>query len=399
MENKMRIAALCALAAGMAFAAPNVKIDSVLQRYPWSNIVDIRYTVSGLAEGAKADLAISAKIDGGETFAVTNATVEANGSYVQQWTPGPGICTTNCTMFGELTPPRDYMIVNLTNGAIRYEAWTSQETANATYNTNLYKTTHMVFRRIPAAEGVILQTNAIGRSFRFSHDYYIGVFPVTEAQYKLLVKDGSGTSRGDTCPVGSISWEQIRGTRTNFNEVAGIDFATDSTTNFIAVLNKKVKAYYGGDAANAKFDLPTEAAWEYAAAAGTSCTNEYFFGPTGADLGTYAWYSANSGNVAHPVGTKEPNPWGLYDVYGNVFEWVRDRWDGNTFGTLDAQREMPSDGFMAASSGSDDARRDRGGSYYGDASYSQCTSLWRSWADYDSKYWNYGFRLAWGVQE
>lgn len=79
------------------------------------------------------------------------------------------------------------------------------------------------------------------------------------------------------------------------------------------------------------YRLPTEAEWEYACRAGT--TNQFFFGdypnyafnPTNTPLGNYSWYFKNSRGAPHPVGQKLPNPWGLYDVYGNMCEWVIDR--------------------------------------------------------------------------
>ena len=110
------------------------------------------------------------------------------------------------------------------------------------------------------------------------------------------------------------------------------------------------------------YRLPTE--WEYSCRAGT--TTEYSFGDSESELGDYAWYDENSGGTTHPVGGKKPNPWGLYDMHGNVFERCQDWHDDYPSGSVTDP--------TGAASGFD--RVVRGGCYFGHSVF--CCSACRN---------------------
>jgi len=159
--------------------------------------------------------------------------------------------------------------------------------------------------------------------------YYLGKYEVTQKQWREVMGSNPSYFKGDDLPVENMPWIDAQ--------------------EFVMKLNEKE----GTD----KYRLPSEAEWEYAARAGT--TTRYYFGNDASDLGNYEWYFSNSGRRTHSVGQKEPNPWGLYDIHGNVFEWVQDRWHNTYDGA-------PTDG-SAWEDGISPYRVSRGGSCNFDA--------------------------------
>lgn len=128
--------------------------------------------------------------------------------------------------------------------------------------------------------------------------------------------------------------------------------------------------------------LPTEAEWEKAARAGS--TGKYCFGDSESTLGQYCWYSSNSGSRTHPVGTKKPNKWGIYDMHGNVWEWCSDWYDEDYY------NNSPRDNPGGPNSGNKRVLR---GSTVGYAA-KYCRSAYRLGCDPDLALFSPGFRCA-----
>lgn len=149
--------------------------------------------------------------------------------------------------------------------------------------------------------------------------YYMGKYEVTQGQWKKVMGENPSHFKdcGDDCPVESVNWTEVQA--------------------FIAELSKM---------SGQKYRLPTEAEWEYAARsggkmekwAGTSSQNK---------LGDYGWYDANSGDRTHPVGKKQPNALGLYDMTGNVWEWINDFYGESYY------QKSPRDNPQGAEEGTD----------------------------------------------
>jgi formylglycine-generating enzyme required for sulfatase activity len=185
-----------------------------------------------------------------------------------------------------------------------------------------------------------------------SEAFYLGKYEVTQKQWYEVIGDNPSYFKGDDLPVEMVSWDDVQEFIKKLNEIENTD----------------------------KYRLPTEAEWEYAARAGT--TTRYSFGDDDSKLGEYAWYRENSEDKTHPVGKKGANPWGLYDMHGNVWEWVQDEWH-------DTYDGAPVDG-SAWEDGVGAIRVSRGGSWISDAG--RCRSA-RCFYAPGFRGLNLGFRL------
>ena len=202
-----------------------------------------------------------------------------------------------------------------------------------------------------------------GHLVKISKPFYFGVYEVTQAQYEQV--------------MGARPWQGKDHVR------EGADYPVsyvghDDAVEFCRRLSKKEGVEYR---------LPTEAEWEYACRAGT--TTVFSFGDDASNLRQYAWYNHNSWDIgedyAHRVGQKQPNPWGLYDMYGNVWEWCQD-WYG-PYGS----EKVVSDPVGSAQGGGD--RVLRGGSFIGRAALVRSANRFSNLPDFRN-YIVVGFRVA-----
>ncbi|MBK8811544.1 MAG: SUMF1/EgtB/PvdO family nonheme iron enzyme [Acidobacteria bacterium] len=173
------------------------------------------------------------------------------------------------------------------------------------------------------------------RKVTISEGFWMGKYEVTQGQWRALMDSNPSYFKtcGDDCPVEQVSW--------------------NDAVEFIAKLNEKNDGF--------EYSLPSEAEWEYAARAGT--TGDHYD-----SVDEIAWHNGNSDFKTHPVGGKKPNSFGLFDMSGNVCEWVQDIYNEKGYGGL------PTDGSANLSVGDPGSRVLRGGSWF-DGAYNSRSAL------------------------
>lgn len=210
------------------------------------------------------------------------------------------------------------------------------------YNSSGKLITSIDFCKMPAGQFMMGEKGS-QHQVNITKDFYLGKYPVTQAQWQALMGDNPSHFKGDpNLPMEGVSWNDCQEYCMRFTQQAGHEL----------------------------YRLPTEAEWEYACRAGSS--GDYCYGDGEDRLREYGWYHDNSGSKTQPVGKLKPNAWGLYDMHGNVWEWCEDCYDKNATRVL------------------------RGGSWINVERNLRCAYRYRSYPS--SRYYNFGFRCAQDVR-
>ena len=336
--------AVMALILAYAAAGATVSVDSVRQRYPWNGLVDIDYTVT---------LAEQEMLDVDATSFVFKAVDEANPSKTNgvnsldaplSLMPGRHQAVWNAAKDGLAqiaktvkivaafeTYPVSYLVIDLAGGhqAEKFDVTYLTEPPAGGFNTDEYKTTKIAFRLIrpgtfvmgsPLDEVGRVATNEMPHTVTITQPYYMALFEFTNGQYDQLTSiSSSGTRRGNGAlrPFTSYGLGYFRGNGVN-------------PTAFKVVGEL-------GQRTGLAVELPTEAQWEWACRAGT--TTPIADGQAYASTSDLATGLAAMGRFADnandatrdsglytDVGSYAPNAWGLYDMHGNAWETVHDKY-------------------------------------------------------------------------
>ena len=407
-----------------------IDVTKFRQRYPWNGLVDIDYTIrrdqgESALDVAKHSVRISV-VNCDVTPAVTNVAhvfrqgtlPVSDGAHRVTWdanAEGVNFKSRDVKVFAEIVHYAEkYMVIDVSEGSgddAVYRVTYYNGAPDGGFNTDEYKTGKIALRLIPPGSfmmgspttepgrkggGYDTTAGEVQHPVAITRPFYIGVFPVTQQQYKHVMGSSPAQFNDDLRrPVEKVSYNAIRG-----KAEPGNDHKYDwpwtnevSATSFMGRLRAKCKEQNASGEwvpVSGLFDLPTDAQWEYVCRAGKAtpfnngepCATEPDLDTQLAKLGAY---KKNSGSRTAVVGTYDPNAWGLYDMHGNVWEGCLDWYQE------DVQNiENPTVDPVGAAAGS--SRVSRGGSWGSDAR--NCRSAYRLYSAPATASNYYGFRLS-----
>lgn len=394
-----------------------LSVEKVQQRYPWNGLVDIDYSVEMTDADVQLDpladqLQVLVVNEAAEPFVTNAANVflqsplpVAPGRHRITWdanADGFDFVSSNVVIQLSLTHySTRYMVVDVSDGpeADSYEVSYLNGEPRGGFNVDEYKGDKIVFRLLPpgslfvgAASNEPSVNNPaaeVQHYVRLTKPFYIGLFEVTQRQYLNVMGGDNPTDAahlGEFRPVDKVSLEMIRGKTAGVRWPVGGHAEVDESS-FLG----KLRSRTGVD-----FDLPTEAQWEYACRAGTVGsfgTNEVATTPQiqTTQMKAMGRFSSNQAEgrggyttATTKVGSYQANPWGLYDMHGNIGEWCLDRY---VEGVQELRQFVDP---VGAESGN--TRVVRGGNYVYMPGY--CRSASRAYSAQGNAFNTFGFRLA-----
>ena len=356
---------VCSIVGVTLFAAPKISDLKVTSIAPMGLAID--YTVSGATNGCYLSVSMTGNGTNYVAKTLTGATNCVDGAHRVYWNMAKDEITSvgadiSVKVKYAVGVGALYCVIDLAGGstAASYPVTYLNAEPSGGFNTTEYKTTKLVLKRVDPGKFKMGNSTDV----TLTKAFYMGLYEVTQKQWVLVKGSNPSWFSGETKPVENVSYNDIRGSS------EGAKWPATNSVDATSFLGK-LRAKTGID-----FDLPTEAQWEYTCRAGTTTT--YSFVDSAA--GDYMWFLNNSSGLTHEVGTKKANPWGFYDMHGNVFEWCLD-WDASLLGGEDPK---------GSSSGL--YRMNRGGSCLHRAS--SCTSSCRVSHRPDQTDNGRGFRLS-----
>ena len=411
----MLTAAFAALAAEAALTVTGV---SARQRWPWNNLVDVDFTIGGAAQGEAYYVDVSATYDNGNRSLVAKTfeaePIAAAGKNRIVWNLGADYpefkaddlsVTVTVTPFSDSTPL--YCVIDISGGPTVAKYPVRYTTAAPVFTVGKpdpCKTTELWLKRVKAGRmgmGTGSSAGQYASSYPFhyctlTNDFYLGVFPVTQAQFANIQTSGdvsrfTNALYSATRPVDAVEFSTVRSTAS---------WSTYLTSD--AVKDDCVIGRLRNRTGLAVIDLPTEWQWEYACSVGA--TTGRYAGFTLSDCrydakppSSYEFY-ADKGKWSEDYGTSyvdryKPNPLGFYGMLGNVWEYCANYNDSTI--TQNAELTEPRGGNPGSS---DNAKwkRSRGGAWNRASTYIFCYKASRidTWGSVADKTEDHGFRLC-----